>query len=73
MWDEGDLEFVEDPIPEFTVVNCLRGIGKKHIMYENASPLRKRELLSDDQVKYIQDIIVARDRDNRGMGRKEVI
>ena len=56
-----------------TVVDYLRSIGKNPIMYENALPLIKLELLIDKWVKYVQDIIVARVTADLGMGNKEAI
>ena len=35
--------------------------------------MKKRALLSENQVKYVEDIIVKRDTANLGMSRKEVI
>ena len=40
---------------------------------ENAPPLRKQALLSQSQVKYVEDIIVTRDTENLGVSRREVI
>ena len=35
--------------------------------------MKNREFLSENQVKYVEDIIVKRDTANLGMSRKEVI
>ena len=43
------------------------------ITYENDFPTKKREFLSENQVKYVEDIIVKIDTSNLGMSRKEVI
>ena len=62
-----------DKIPKQTVFNVLHRIGRKPITYENVFPEKKRSLLSDSQVKYVEDIIIKRDTANLGMSRKEVI
>ena len=71
--DEGDLELGKDTVPQTTVANCLKIIGSKTIKYENALPLRYQVLLSERQVKYVEDIVVIRDTANLGMSSKEVI
>ena len=62
-----------DPVPKKTVFNALRRIDRKPITYENVFPVNKRSLLSEIQVKYVEDIIIKRDTANLGMSRKEVI
>ena len=56
--DEACLELGLDPVPKQTVFNFLQKIGRKLITYENAFPLKKMVLLSENQVKYVEDIIV---------------
>ena len=56
-----------------TVTNCLQIIGSRPITFENAFPPVKQVLLSQNQVKYVEDIIVTRDTSNLGMSRQEVI
>ena len=65
--DEACLELGLDPVPKQIVFNVLRRIDRKTITYENVFPLRKRSLLSDSQVKYVEDIIIKRDTANIGM------
>ena len=72
-FDEACLELGIDPVPKQTVLNILRRIGRKPITYENVFPDKKRALLSNSQVKYVEDIIIKRDIVNLGMSRKEVI
>ena len=43
------------------------------ITYENYSPPIKKALILLRQVKYVEYIIVTRDRENLGMSRREVI
>ena len=62
-----------DPVPKQTVFNVLRRIGRKPITYDNVFPVKNRVLLSEIQVKYVEDIIIKRDTENIGMSRKEVI
>ena len=71
--DEACLELGLDPVPKQTVFNVLRRIGRKPITYENIYPEKKRSLLSNFQVKYVEDIIIKRDTENLGMPRKEMI
>ena len=70
--DETCLELGLDPVPKQTVFNVLRRIGRKPITYENVFPVKKRSLLSEKQVKYVEDIIIKIDT-NLGMSRKELI
>ena len=51
----------------------LRRIDNKLIKYENIFSPKKRTLLSKTEVKYVQDVIFARDTVDIGMSRKEVI
>ena len=48
-------------------------IGRNPITYDNALPMKNRAFISEDQVKYVEDIIVKRDTENLGMSRKEMI
>ena len=68
--DEACLEIGLDPVPKQTVFNVLRSIGRKPITYDNVFPDKKRALLSNSQVKYVEDIIVKRETANLGMSRK---
>ena len=54
-------------------MKCLQCMGRNLITYKNDFPRKKRSLLSENQVKYVEDIIVKRDTSNLGMSRKEVI
>ena len=60
-------------VPKQTVFNVLQRIGRKPITYDNVFPDKKRALISNMQVKYVEDIIIKRDTANLGMSRKEVI
>ena len=71
--DVACLELGQDTVPRQTVANCLLRIGFKPITYKNALPMSKRELISQRQVNYVEDIIVTGDTVNLGMSRKEVI
>ena len=62
-----------DPVTKQTIFNVLQRIGRKPIAYKNVFPMKKRSLLSENQVKYVEGIIVKRDTANLGMSRKEVI
>ena len=44
--DEGYLELGEDPIPQMTVANVLKMIGRKPITYNSFLPLRYQAFLS---------------------------
>ena len=70
---EGGLELCEDPINQMTVANFLKIIEGDPITYDNALPLRNQALLSQIQVKYVEDIILTRYTENFGMSRTEVI
>ena len=54
--DVACLELGLDRGPKQTVFNVLQRIGRKTIMYENIFPDKKRALLSNFQVKYVEDI-----------------
>ena len=71
--DEACLELGLDPVPKQTLFDFLRRICRKPITYENIFPEKKRSLLSNSQVNYVEDIIIKRDTANLGMSRKEVI
>ena len=64
------LDLGIDRVPKQTVYNVLQKIGRKPITYENVFPDKKRALLSNSQVKYVEDIIIKRDTANLGMLRK---
>ena len=72
-WDVACLELGLDPFPKQTVFNVLRRIGRKPITYDNVVLEKKRALLSNSQVKYVEYIIIKRDTANLGMSSKEVI
>ena len=63
----------EYPVPRMTVTNCLQSIGSKSITFENDSPPGKQALISHNQVKYVEYIIVTRDTAKPGMSRREAI
>ena len=67
------LELGLDRVPKQTVYNIVRRIGRKLITYENFFPDKKRALLLNLQVKYLDDIIIKRYTANLRMSRKEVI
>ena len=71
--DEACLELGLDLAPKKTVFNVLQRIGGKPITYENAFPTNISALISENQLKYVEDIIFKRDTANLGMSRKEVI
>ena len=71
--DEACLELGLDPVPKQTIFNVLQNIGSNLITYENALPMKKRELLLENQVKYVEDSIVKRDTANLEISSKEVI
>ena len=64
--DEARLELGFDPVPKQKVFNVLRRIGRKKITYENFFPVKKRSLLSEIQVKYVEDIIIKSDTEKLG-------
>ena len=67
------LELGLDRVPNQTVFNVLHRIGRKPITYDNFFPDKKRSLLSNLQVKYVEDIIIKRDTADLMMLRKEMI
>ena len=71
--DEACLELGLDPVPKQKIFNVLQRIGRNTITYENDFPMKKRKFLSENQVNYVEDIIVKRGTTNLGMSRKEVI
>ena len=71
--DVASLELGLDRVPKQTVYNVLRRIGSKPITYDNVFPDKKRALLSNSEVNYVEDIIIKRDTANLGMSRKEVV
>ena len=64
---ESFLKLGLDPVPKKTIFNVLQRIGRKRITYENSFPMKNAALLSERQVKYVEDIIVKRDTENLGM------
>ena len=70
--DEASLELGFDPVPKQTVFIFLQRIGRKPITYKNAPPRKKRALLSEIQVNYVEDIDIKIDTANLVMSRKEV-
>ena len=62
--DVACLDLGIDRVPKQIVFNVLCRIGRKPITYENVFPDKKRELLSNLQVKYVGDIIIIRDTAN---------
>ena len=73
VWDEGYWELRNNLVTQITVINCLIRIIKNPITYYNSFPLRNWALISEIQVKCVQDISVARDMANLGVSRMEVI
>ena len=71
--DEDCLELGLDSVPKKTVFHVLQRIGRKPIAYENVFPMNNRAFLSENQVNYLENIIVKRDTANLGMSRREVI
>ena len=71
--DEACLKLGFDPFPKQTEFNVLQRIDRKPITYENIFPVKKRSLLSEKQVNYVEDIISKRDTANLGMSRKGFI
>ena len=62
-----------DPVPKQKIFNVLQRIVRKPLTYENDFPMKKRALLLENQVKYVEDIIVKIDTEKLGMSKKEVI
>ena len=67
------MGLVLDPVPKKTIFNVLHSIDRKPITYENAFPAKNRGFLSENQIKYVEDVIFKRDTANLGMSSKEVI
>ena len=63
----------EDLVPQMIVTNCLQRIGSRPIIFQNSFPLVNQDLLSHNQLKYIEYIIVTRDTANLGMSNWQVI
>ena len=55
------------------MVNFLKRIGSKPIIYDNKFLMRYWALLSESQVNYSGYIVVTIDTDNLEMSRKELI
>ena len=71
--DEDCLGLGLDPVPKKTVSNVLRRTVRKPITYDNAFPTKNRALLSENQVNYVEGIIIEIHTANLGMSRKELI
>ena len=63
----------EDTVTQTTGNNCLQRIGSRKITFDNDLPPGNQALLSHNQVKYVEDIIVTRDTEKLGVSRREVI
>ena len=61
---EACLDLVLHPVPKQTLFNVLQIICRKSITYKNDLPMNKRVLISENQVKYVEGIIVKRDIKN---------
>ena len=55
------------------VVNGLRRFYNKMIKYDNTFPLKIGRFLTEIQVKYVQDMIIARNMAKIGMETKDMI
>ena len=55
--DESCFELGLDPVPKQTIFNFLQRIGRKPTTYKSDFPRKKRELISENQVKYVEDVI----------------
>ena len=71
--DEDCLGLGFDPVPKQTLFNVLSRFDGKPITYDNALSMKNRELLSENQVKNVEDIIYKGDTKNLGISSKEVI
>ena len=71
--DEGGLELGENTNPRMTMEKNLKIIGSKPITYKNPFCLINWVLLSEMQVKYVEDIIVTINTGKVGVASKEVI
>ena len=63
----------EDNLTRMEVNNSLHRIGSRPIKFENVLPPEKQALISKNQVKYVEGIIVTRDTAKLGMSRQAVI
>ena len=54
-WYVACLDLSIDRVPRQTIFNVLRRIVRKPIKYENIFPDKKRALLSNSQVKYVEE------------------
>ena len=71
--DEGFGGVGLNPVHKQTIFNVLQRIGSKPVTYKNAFPMKKKTLLLENQVKYVEDMIVKIYTANLGMSRNEVI
>ena len=55
--DEACLELGLELVPKQKIFNVLQKIGRKPITYKSDFPRKKRGLISENQVKYVEDII----------------
>ena len=62
-----------DPFPKHTIFNVLQRVGRKPITCLKSLLTKKRTVLSENQVRYVEHIIVKRDTANLVMSRKEAI
>ena len=62
-----------DLVPKQTIFNILQRIDRKPNTYNNAFTMKKMALLPENQVNYVESIVVKRDTADIGMSRKEVI
>ena len=67
------LELGKDSITWSTLDHFLLRIVRKPIVYKNSLPMSKPVLLSQSNIKYIEDIIITRDTVNLGMSRQKVV
>jgi len=68
-----DSIFLSKLVPDSTLRSALKRVGYKPITLDNVFPLKKNALLSNQQVEFLQDVIVKRDQTNNGIDRKECI
>ena len=69
--DEACLGLCFDPVPKEMVLNVLQSISGNPIKYDNTFPMKKRALISERQVKYVEDIIFKIETENLGcQGRR---
>ena len=67
MWDEGDLDLVENPITQMTVINCLRRIGNNPITYDKYFHMKNHTFISEMKLNYVQYIYLSRDMEKLGV------